>query len=1354
MNIQRIALIFDNHSRPETTGVYCRRALGALAEVEHFLPTELSRIPRQGFDLYLGIDDGLDYRLPSDLRPSAWWAIDTHLDFDGCLAKAQNFDVVFAAQRDGAEKLRRQGVTSASWLPLACDPEIHRRHPLSKEHDVCFVGNLFPGPRQELLQAITNRFPRTFVGRCYFEDMAKVYSASRVVFNRSIRNDVNMRVFEALACGSMLLTNDLRDNGQAELFQDGTHLTSYTCAEELLDKIAFYLKHEEARERIAAAGRTEVLRLHTYRHRMERLLAEVSCHLDREGPVLVRVPSNHPSAPLLPQEKKAESAGVLPQGRDPFYFEWDRPELLALVPPSARTVLDVGCGAGRLGQALKQRQPCRVLGIERDPEAAQAARTRLDQVFVGDVELLEPSIDAHSLDAVICGDILEHLRQPEKLLSRIRNWLHPAGLLVASIPNVRHHTVIRSLLGGNWTYEPAGLLDRDHLRFFTRREIEKLFFRTGFATPELRRKPGPGDEEYDQRPGADVRVGRLSISGLSPDDAAEFHTYQYLVSARPSPAADRGLTSIIIATCDQLEYTRLCVQSIFDRTDEPFELIFVDNGSTDGTVDYLRSLPNSRLVANADNLGFPKAVNQGLRLARGRQILLLNNDTVVTTGWLSRMLDGLHQDAKIGLVGPCSNSVSGEQEVPVSYEELGELDGFAWDWGKAHDRRYEQTDRLVGFCLLIRGELFQAIGELDERFGDGCYEDDDYCVRALQAGYRAVISRAAFVHHFGGRTFAGRKVDFAALMARNQQLFREKWQTGEQAARAGPLPAPTVVVEQPQNPPPAYHLRTARGGLGLELVRGKIELSLCMIVRNNADTIRPALESIRPWVDEMIVVDTGSTDDTPRIAAELGARVYHFPWCDDFSAARNESLRHARGQWLFWMDSDDTIDEHNGRMLREFVRNSGKNPDVGGYIVSVHCPGRPGEEDQTTVVQHVKLFRNHPQHRFDGRIHEQIIPAIRAQGGEIAWTGMFVVHSGYDHSAEGQKRKLDRDLRILHKELEERPEHPFTLFNLAMTYTDVGRYEEGINYARRSIARSESSASHVRKAYSFLVRGHQSLGQNDAAWQACLEGLRMFPLDDELRFRKATLLLERGFLNEAEQAFHHLLEVREEVHLGSVVDGIAGHLARHNLAAVYRAMNEPAKEEEQWRRILQEKPQHRAGWCFLGDCLLRQNKHDEAKALADRLLANGLASEGRMLQSTLAAARQDYQDARQQLEQGIADCPDDVDLWQALAHLLIERNDVSAAERALRELVRRAPTDASAHHNLGTIYLRLRRPNDAVEAFRQSLQFRPHAPHTHLNLGYALKEAGRLQEACTEWETVLRLEPSNQSAREALGQVR
>src|SRR5262245_18422151 len=125
------------------------------------------------------------------------------------------------------------------------------------------------------------------------------------------------------------------------------------------------------------------------------------------------------------------------------------------------------------------------------------------------------------------------------------------------------------------------------------------------------------------------------------------------------------------------------------------------------------------------------------------------------------------------------------------------------------------------------------------------------------------------------------------------------------------------------------------------------------------------------------------------------------------------------------MDSDDTITAECGGKLRGLVARASK-ADVLGYVMQDDCPGAGTDgANEITVVDHVKLFRNLPELRFDHRIHEQILPAIRRAGGKVEFIDMYVVHSGYDHSPQAQQRKLERDLRLLHLELQERPEHPF-----------------------------------------------------------------------------------------------------------------------------------------------------------------------------------------------------------------------------------------------------------------------------------------------------------------------------------------
>lgn len=250
----------------------------------------------------------------------------------------------------------------------------------------------------------------------------------------------------------------------------------------------------------------------------------------------------------------------------------------------------------------------------------------------------------------------------------------------------------------------------------------------------------------------------------------------------PAPLQD-DLTSIVILGFNQLAYTQLCIESVFRATREPYELILVDNGSTDGTTEYFKALarrhPFVTAILNEQNLGFAGGCNQGIIAARGGQILLLNNDTLVSDGWLSPMLGKLREDPRWGIVGPVSNYVSGPQcitEVPYG-DEVDAIAPFAERWSKDHEGQGFAMDRIVGFCMLIRRDVIARIGGFDTRFGNGNFEDDDFCLRARVAGYQIWVCQDVFVHHFGSRTFRalGDKADYRHAMDIGWDLFKEKW---------------------------------------------------------------------------------------------------------------------------------------------------------------------------------------------------------------------------------------------------------------------------------------------------------------------------------------------------------------------------------------------------------------------------------------------------------------------------------------------------------------------------------------------------------------------------------------------------
>jgi len=167
------------------------------------------------------------------------------------------------------------------------------------------------------------------------------------------------------------------------------------------------------------------------------------------------------------------------------YFECLRPEMLPLVPARCHRVLDVGCGAGAFGESLKRSREIEVWGVEPVRSAAEKAATKLDRVINGSFDS-ETELPAGSFDCVIFNDVLEHMAAPEQALRYARVLLRSGGLVVASIPNIRSFpTVWRLMFHGSWQYEDAGVLDKTHLRFFTKSSIVKMFENEGYSIKSI-----------------------------------------------------------------------------------------------------------------------------------------------------------------------------------------------------------------------------------------------------------------------------------------------------------------------------------------------------------------------------------------------------------------------------------------------------------------------------------------------------------------------------------------------------------------------------------------------------------------------------------------------------------------------------------------------------------------------------------------------------------------------------------------------------------------------------------------------------------------------------------------------------
>ena len=217
--------------------------------------------------------------------------------------------------------------------------------------------------------------------------------------------------------------------------------------------------------------------------------------------------------------------------------------------------------------------------------------------------------------------------------------------------------------------------------------------------------------------------------------------------------------SIVLVTYNGIAMTRLCLASLDRRTDWPnLEIVCVDNGSTDGTREWLaeeaaRRGDDVRLIPFPVNRGFAPAVNAGAAAAGGELLCLLNNDTVVTRGWLSALARHLERDASLGMVGPSTNEIANAAKVPVGYREPGELEPWARAFTAERAGQAEAVAMLAFFCVLLPRRVFESVGPLDEQFAVGMFEDDDYCRRMREKGWRLAVARDSFVHHWGRGSF-------------------------------------------------------------------------------------------------------------------------------------------------------------------------------------------------------------------------------------------------------------------------------------------------------------------------------------------------------------------------------------------------------------------------------------------------------------------------------------------------------------------------------------------------------------------------------------------------------------------------
>ncbi|MEW6654898.1 MAG: glycosyltransferase family 2 protein, partial [Bacteroidota bacterium] len=322
-----------------------------------------------------------------------------------------------------------------------------------------------------------------------------------------------------------------------------------------------------------------------------------------------------------------------------------------------------------------------------------------------------------------------------------------------------------------------------------------------------------------------------------------------------------------------------------------FEVIVIDNASTDSTKEWFEKekyqFPNLTYISLDENIGFGPAVNIGFRNSKGKYLVVLNNDTLVSPQWLSNLLEFMGEDPSIGIISPVTNYVGEGLQIDEDAINMSSRLDFITDYATKISMRKEliyEPNRLVFFCVVIRRDLIDLIGYLDENYIKGNFEDDDYCMRARLAGYKLAIAKNSFVYHKGSITFKINQISHTQYMQTNREKFFLKvgrlstsfYPTKYSNNKKGEL---SVIVRTKDRP---VLLKNALNSLANQTYRG-FEV---VLVNDGGVDVKDLVEKFSDFFPIKYFMH-----DTPK----------------GRTAAINTGLTNARGKWIAYLDDDDIL---------------------------------------------------------------------------------------------------------------------------------------------------------------------------------------------------------------------------------------------------------------------------------------------------------------------------------------------------------------------------------------------------------------------------------------------------------------
>ncbi|MBX3118235.1 MAG: tetratricopeptide repeat protein [Fimbriimonadaceae bacterium] len=527
-----------------------------------------------------------------------------------------------------------------------------------------------------------------------------------------------------------------------------------------------------------------------------------------------------------------------------------------------------------------------------------------------------------------------------------------------------------------------------------------------------------------------------------------------------------------------------------------------------------------------------------------------------------------------------------------------------------------------------------------------------------------------------------------------------------------------------------------------------IKLSACLIVKNEENHLERCLKSIEGHVDEIVVVDTGSTDRTVEIAESFGAKIGHFEWCDDFSAARNESLKLATGDWALWIDADEEVDPKSWKTISEALTR----PQFGGYFIEIVNFIRDNSEADRFTHCPVRLFRLVDGIKFTGRIHEQVTPALDELGLPNArLENARMNHYGYVPSMMEERNKAERTIRMLEQEVRESPNDAFHWFNLANAYHVGQKHENAVQAAKMSLRFMHPGNGFIGLVYQLYAGSLTALGRPEEALAVCQEAKQAGQFSIINAFEEAHALYRLERFEGALSAVNACMAMPWEA--GSTGDyGIVTYKSHLLKGKILGGMGRYEEALDWIGQALSVDPGFAIAIYQKGWTLERLGRYEEAVQVLKSLECDAFWAVPAMSiigQCLHELGRSD--DAAKYFESAWRIDPANVSLWVSWVKICEASGDAQSMIRAYEAYSKHHDPNTDVLINWGRALAATGDNEKAMHCFTEAIKRDPANPNSYFNFGDFLYSVGQYADAAQIYENGLRIDSGNAQAWFVMG---